>query len=298
MHSSGSMIKTFCEKVRHYLDDPDIDAKFDDSYLVRYFMSSAMTDVISRVSMMSDAQVLAQIDLTVADGTQFYTLPPAVRQVIRIGTKDGNGNFIDDFRPRNEFHRFGPGWSLEGNTIAFRPTPESTTTYSILYVPSGDVQAHYGTGAAAGSLVTSGGTSTFTYGATPTIGSADKRPNAYVGCYLRLLGSTKTDELIVSSHTVATRVVTTRTVSTNVTGTFDYEFVPFLLEPVLDAVALSAAMRASVGRKIPQSQTAALVLSYKQAIKTAYDTLGNMNSRLGKRFDSSDGSGQSRIMFS
>jgi hypothetical protein len=43
-------------------------------------------------------------------------------------------------------------------------------------------------------------------------------------------------------------------------------------------------MRAGTGRKITGAQMQLLTLSYKSAIKTAHDLIGNMNSRSGKRF--------------
>jgi hypothetical protein len=283
MHSSGSIIKTYCEKVRHYLDDPDLDAKYDDNYLVRFFLASAMSDVISRVSMMSDAQILCTLNLSVATGTQYYRLPPIVRQVLRVGTTStDSGAFIEDFHPRNEFNVYGPGWSLEGNTISFKPYPTEAKTYTIIYVPSGDVAVHYEHAGSHGVLNANG---TFTlHSSGSLLGSLDKRENAYVGSYVRIFGTNVTDECIVSAYNAATRVATLRTAAVNPAGSYNYEVVPFLMEPLIDAISLSASMRAGVGRKISQAHQQALAIAYRQAIKTAHDTLGNMNSRTGKRF--------------
>lgn len=291
MHSSGSIVKTYCEKVRHYLDDPDLDAKYDDNYLVRFFLSSAMNDVMSRVSMMSDTQILSTFNLTVAAGTQYYRLPPTVRQVLRVGVIDsGTGAYIEDFQPRNEFNIYGRGWALEGNLISFNPYPSETKTYQILYIPSGDVAVHLNHNAH-GVLNANG---TFTLSTTGDTGSVDRRDNAYVGCYLRIF-STETDELVISEHDGATRVVTFRTPSVLAPDDYNYEVVPFLLEPMIDAVSISAAMRAGVGRKINNTQMQALMLAYRQAIKTAHDMLGNTNSRVGKRFNG--GTADNRNLF-
>jgi hypothetical protein len=280
MHSSGSIIKTYCEKVRHYLDDPDLDAKYDDNYLVRFFLSSAMSDVISRVSMMSDAQITASITVTVAAGTQYYKLPPSVRQVLRVGITDtASGLFVEDYKPRNEFSMYGPGWSLEGNLLAFKPIPTEARDFTILFVPSGDVGVHYDT---AGGVLNANGT--FTMDATPVIGSVEKRDNAYIGSYLRILGTTVTDELVIKDHDAATRILILRNVASNAAGSYASEVVPFIMEPLVDAISISAAMRTGVGRKITAGHQQSLLLAYRQAIKTSYDTLGNMNARVGKRF--------------
>ena len=282
MHSSGSILKTYCEKVRHYLDDPDLDAKYDDNYLVRFFLASAMTDVISRVSMMSDAQIVLPLNITVAQNVQYYRLPPMVRQVLRVGVVNpSTGAFIEDHHPRSEFNVYGPGWSIEGNLLSFKPYPIEAKTYTVLYVPSGDVAVHYE--AAAHGTINANGTFTL-HSSGSLLGSLDKRENAYTGCFVRIFGTNITDECLVSGYDAATRVCTLRTAAANPVGSYSYEIVPFLMEPLIDAVSLSAAMRAGVGRKITAAQMQLLTLSYKQAIKTAHDTLGNMNSRSGKRF--------------
>ena len=283
MHSTGSIIKTYCEKIRHYLDDPDLDAKYDDNYLVRFFLSSAMTDVISRVSMMSDAQIVSVLNLTVAAGTQYYRLPPQVRQVLRVGTVNASTNtFIEDYHPRSEFNVYGPGWSLEGNLISFKPNPTEAKTFTILYVPSGDVAVHYES--AAHGVRNANGTFTLHNAGSILLGSLDKRENSYVGSYVRIFGTNVTDECLVSAYDAVTRVCTLRTTPVNAAGSYSYEVVPFLMEPMVDAISLSAAMRAGVGRKITQAHMQSLGFAYKQAIKTAHDTLGNMNARTGKRF--------------
>jgi hypothetical protein len=282
MHSSGSILKTYCEKVRHYLDDPDLDAKYDDNYLVRFFLPSAMTDVISRVSQMSDAQVCSSYTLSLVAGTDAYKLPPAVAQVLRIGTLEATtGLFIEDYKPRNQFSTKGTNWSIQGNTIVFQPGIEADKDVVVVFVPSGDIMCHYDSSGTAS--VNSNGT--FTMATTPTLGSMDKRPNSYQGSYLRVFGSDLIDEVVVTDHDAVLKVLTPTTGFQNAVGLYNYEVVPFLLEPVIDAVSISAAMRAGVGRKINQTHMQSLMLAYKQAIKTAHDTLANMNGRIGKRFD-------------
>lgn len=284
MHSSGSILKTYCEKVRHYLDDPDLDAKYDDNYLVRFFLPSAMTDVISRVSQMSDAQIVSAFNLTLAPGTNQYKLPPAVAQVLRIGTLEASTNlFIEDMKPRNRFNMLGTNWSIHGNSIVFEPSVDTAKTVTVVFVPSGDVMCHY-VSTATGQLT---GTAEFVMPSTVSLGSLDKRPNAYQGCYLRIFGTNQTDEVVVSSHNAATRTLGLSFAPVNTAGVgqvYSYEVVPFLMEPMIDAISISAAMRAGVGRKINQAHMQALALAYKQAIKTAHDTLANMNGRVGKYF--------------
>ena len=73
MHSTGSIIKTYCEKVRHYLDDPDLDAKYDDNYLVRFFMSSACRLLFTKAS--SSARLVNQRSSTPHETWYIGSLP-------------------------------------------------------------------------------------------------------------------------------------------------------------------------------------------------------------------------------
>jgi hypothetical protein len=95
-----------------------------------------------------------------------------------------------------------------------------------------------------------------------------------------------TDEITIRNHDSTLQVLTPNIAFLNAAGLYSYEVVPFLLEPMIDAVSISAAMRAGVGRKINQAHMQSLMLAYKQAIKTSHDTLANMNGRTGKYFAS------------
>ena len=169
------------------------------------------------------------------------------------------------------FNPNGPNWSIQGNTIVFQPVPEADKDYTVVFIPSGDIMCQYDSSGTAS--INSNGT--FTMATTPTLGSMDKRPNSYQGAYLRVLGTNLVDELVITDHDAIYKVLTPSTDFQNsVAAGYTYEIVPFLMEPMIDAVAVSAAIRAGVGRKITQAHMQALMLAYKQAIKTAYDKIG------------------------
>ena len=48
MDSSNSMLKTVIERIRGLLDDPDLEAKYNDDYLVRHIIQPAFATVTSR----------------------------------------------------------------------------------------------------------------------------------------------------------------------------------------------------------------------------------------------------------
>lgn len=291
MHSSGSILRTFCEKVRQYLDDPDLDSKYDNDYLVRYPLKSAMVDVQTRISMMGEHPILHKLDITLEDGVEYYTLPPSIRSVWRFVAVDSDGTITNDFRPRNEFHWSGPGWKLDGNQIWIDANrrPATGNIIQVWYVPSGEAECHLSsTGEiAAGELI-------LTLGATQDLGQIDMRPNGLLGQYLRLIdndANSNHDERIISAHVAGpggTGTVTMRTASVGQVvdaATVVYEIVPFLMDPMLEAIACRAAMKMGVGRRISKAHTGALLLEYRSAIKTAYDQTSSIMGRHGQLFE-------------
>ena len=64
------------------------------------------------------------------------------------------------------------------------------------------------------------------------------------------------------------------------------EIVPFLLEPMIEAIAARMALKAGTGRKISKVHKEAITMEYRSAIKTAHDNLSSMQGRFGKFFDS------------
>ncbi len=288
MHSSGSVLRTVCEKTRFYIDDPDLDSKYDDDYLVAFVMPPVMEEVLSRVNMMADNPIRLRHNVDVVKGQETYILPPCVRQIYRYSVLDDQGHTIEEALPRGEFNPRGPGWAIEGNELTIRPFPQASRTVSISYIPSGEVHPVFAS--------TGGGLAvdkkTFTFSATPgdvVRGAHDKRVNAYAGSFLRLLNGTngEVEERIISDHTVGTGV-TTRTVFDNQpTGDAlrQYEVVPFLMETMMDAISLRMAMKAGVARKISQTHQLAIAVEYRAAIKTVYDNLANLQGRLPDMFD-------------
>jgi hypothetical protein len=291
MHKSGSILRTFCERVRQYLDEPDLDARYDNDYLVRHIMGPSMVDVLSRISMMEDNTVLVRQTVSVVKGTEYYQLAPNMRSVWRIEVTDENGTVLSEALPRGEFHPAGANWKIEGNLLALRPFPGEDQEVDVVYEPSGHVTAHL---ADDGTLDADDTTFNLTTG-TPLLGMVDRRPSAYVGSYLRTLDVVNPiEERIVATHDVVLGEVTVRvplTSQSSVTsGTSEvpavaYEIVPFLLEPLLEAIACRGAMKLGTGRNVSQARKGSIMLEYRSAVKTAYDNTANLQGRFGKFFN-------------
>jgi hypothetical protein len=295
MHSTGSILLTACERVRQYIDSADLDAKYDNDYLVNHIMCPSMADVMTRVSMMRGNPIIIRHTLTVSADQEYYILPHGIGQVWRLAVLDEAGNLLREAIPRGEFNPRGPGWKIEGNMIAVRPWPLGGETFDIWYTPSGFACPHYST--AGGRIEDVSDTSAesssedyvgdgriFRLGAAAT-GQLDKRPGAYVGCYLRLLEDVHESRVIVD-HDVELGEVQVRLDFNEVPESDTaYEIVPYLLEPMLEAVTCRMAMKMGLSMRISRNHMEDLKVEYVSSIKSSHDILANIMGRLPKFFD-------------
>lgn len=280
------MLKTVIEKVRFYLDEIAVDAKFEDDFIVRYFVCEAVQQVIARLNLSADDPIVIrhQIDLEV--GRQYYQLPPNLQEVWRLTIfDDETGSITADSYPRGEFNPMGPGWSIEGNMLSIRPFPTEELTCQLFYVPTGDVGIHYHSGTSSLGAVGSDNL-TFTLATSPTLGVYDRRPEAYAGMILRVLPPNGVwQERIIATHSTNT-VVVRQAFSPTLASTVSipYEIAPVWSQALYSAIALAVAMNMAVGRNVSQVKMQYLQTQYKIAMKTAKDAVGFRQMRTGKSF--------------
>lgn len=146
MHTSGSILYTILEKVRAYLDLPDMDAKYDDSWIVRHVIAAATTLVMSRINMTTDAPIVLRFNVSLLQGVEHYILPPTVQEVWRIAKFDDSGRMVWDWSPEDEMHPWGPGWALDGNVLRIWPLPLTDEEVTVWYVPNASVTPHFSSG--------------------------------------------------------------------------------------------------------------------------------------------------------
>lgn len=369
------MLKTVVERIRGYLDDPDLEAKYSDDYIIRHVVQPAFATLMSRINNSSTTPVLKRLAFPLAPDKQYYQLPPCVGEVWRLAILDNNGAVIQEAIPRGLFNIRGFNWQIEGNVLSFLPYPTGDfANVELWYCPSGDFQAVYGsagtgvtlnsptlsgvqitgtagqfscstaslyigqevritgtfggtgdiTGYVSGTVyyiiatngstsftlsTTKGGTGvtttvgtptglTYSTGsnqvtfnlasATPTLGSFDRRPGAYVGSLLRLI-STSTSGVIeermieswekgVSSNWIAT-VRVPFTYNTSATA---FEIAPEGHEALYEALAAGGAMKLAGYRKITGEHFGMIQAAYRDAMKTLMDHYSNMQMRLPK----------------
>jgi len=275
LHPTGSFILSVLERVRAYTNEPDAAAKFKDDFVLRSIINPCLDEVVSRVTMTENAPVVCRFNVTIAPGTEYYTLPCA-REILRLVKYDTYKSVTMDWRPESDEHPWGAGWTLDGNTIRFNPLPVSTETYTLIYLPSSSVSPHYSTG---GSCSADG--TTFTFAATPTNGILDRRENAYAGSVLRFLPPSGIwQERIIDSYDQATRTATLRRPLSSIPNprtSLVYEVAaPFFNPSLWDAIACRAAMKLVT---MNRGDISGIQREYASAIKSARDTLSNFNSR-------------------
>lgn len=282
MDTTGSFLKTVIARARGYVDAVSIDAKYTDDFLVRHIIQPATVDVLSRINTNQDNPIVNRFTISLAAGTSVYQMPPCVQEVWRIVRLDSNLNILGDYIPRNHFHRMGPNWSLEGNTLRWWPKNDETFDVTIFYISNGDVALHY-----ASTGATYPTSTTMVLPSSPTLGEVDRRPNAYVGSVVRTLPSSGIrQERIITAYDASTRTVTVNlpwdsTPSANT----PYEIAPYASQPLYEAVSVACAMKLGAYTNISDSHQQKIANEYRTALKTVRDNFSNLNIRLPKGFE-------------
>ena len=276
MHSTGSILMTTIERIRTYLDDPSLDAKYDNDFLVRQIIEPEMVNVITAINQGRDEPILCRFSLDALDDEDSrIELPPNIGVIHRIAKLDGNGVIIDDIAKRDNTDPRGPGWHLDGRDLHIRPDwADDTAGYEVWYTPSGDFTPHYS--AAGGTLAD---LNAVTLDTTPDVGGLEPREKGYVGGVLRVWGDGNTviQERVITSYNADTKVVGIRTAFTSpiANGAVRYEIVPEFMGQIWQAVALASSMNLGVARNINEKHMAYLKEQFGLALQTATSLTSN-----------------------
>lgn len=287
MHSSFSYLRSAVERIRTTLDSSRIDGgKYDDSYICSYMLSSAMSNVISRLSHTSGCRILQSFRLTPVANQLRYALPPCIEAVIRLQFTDSLGNRLGEIQPSSPWSASGQGWRLEGTpgllSIVFDNSPIATEVLDIIYVGNGDWQPHLGIGNLATATATS---QTLSLLPTPTLGTLDRRDSAYLGSHVRILSADPApiQERRITRHYFDSGAwkVDFEPLSPAVTGSVEYEIAVPGFGALHHAAAMLAAYDLSVSLSLSGAKQQGILTMYKVAMKTAGDNLTHMNRALG-----------------
>lgn len=287
MHPSGSFLMTVIERARFLLEEPGGDTQYPDSFIARQVIPPEFATVMNSLALGQENPILFRMTISLVDGTEYYVLPPCVRQVWRLGKYDSEtGVITHDWYPRSDQSPMGKGWALEANTISFSPTPTSAEDWTLWYVPSSDYLCHQGSGTVSGSLRTS-----IVLASTPTLGILDQRPNAYVGAVLRVIHTgAPWQERVITSYDVATRTATVN-IPFDSTGypaaaaAITYEIAPIAWQSLWATIALRVAFQLGVARNVSEKKLGLLDGLFNRSLKSIRDHLGNLQGRRPKSFN-------------
>jgi len=302
MDSTGSVIGGILESVRHLVREPSVaGSTFDNNRILRSMIMPAYVEVLSLLNMHSEKLIISRFDVALAANTEYYMLPPCISQVVRVVQyfSGDTAKIIDkDFIPRGNWNMDGEGWRINGNSIQFRPVPQAAETWTLLCVMSGDMQMHIGEGTIDPDAdETSGSETTFELDSSPTTGILDKRPNAYVGSYLRITeAGSLWQERLITAHDAATNQVTVSipfdvdSTLPSTSGNVTYEVCPAGINSLSKAVAAHAAMEMGIVLDASEKKMKMLELRRDQALKALLDNETNVIGRVGKQIETHLGS--------
>lgn len=288
MDATGGFIQTVIDRTRAYLDDPSLDAKYDDNFLVKHVISPMFASIASRINNSTTNAISVWIPFPITKLQPYYQLPPCVGEVWRLAQRNNDTWVSREAMPRTEWHYRGPNWKVEGNMMVFSPTPDQDyLDLELQFMHNGEVMPFRTTA----TLDATKSILTFALTNTPEVGVIDRRDNAYLGSMVRILTSTGiVEERIISGWTKnSTNWQTTVRLPFTyaAAGTVTVEYAPFGLESLFEAVAVGGAIKLGTYKKITGSQFQLLQLQYKDAMKTAMDHFSNKQMRTGKYFERS-----------
>lgn len=286
--ADGGFLTTTIRRIRTMVDEPDVDAKYDDDYLIADVIEPACAQVWDDVNLTASDAIVARMTLSMVSGTLDYLLPPIVGKLWRVSVKNSVTDLSErEAVPRSPLHAWGGGYEIHGNVLRFSPAPTETVAVVIEFTPVMDVRMHKGTGSR-----DTGDTTSLTLDSTPTQGVLDNRPNAYVGCMIRILddGSTpiSEQERIVTSYdnTTGEALVSPAFSPALGSGTITYEITPPTSKAFYNVVAMRGALTLLASKGGSDNRYMKVMREYQAAIRALRNVTTWREARVGPRFHS------------
>ena len=288
MHSSGSILYTTISRIRSFLDEPTLDAKYTNDYLIRHVITPEISNVMSMIIEARKTPIVVRHQISLTASAEYYELPPSVGKIYRIAKIDSDKVITNEIPARGPDSSEDAGWWVEGRELHVRPLPSGTNNdYYIWYTPTGNVIPHY---SADGGSISWSTRNTLTLDTTPDLGDVDHRENAYIGCVVRAWVNDagqpdKVDERVIEASTITTSNITAEVRSNFTTGSWSgvqanvkYEIVPYFMDEIWQAVALSSAINLGTSKNISEKQMAFLQGQLQAALQSAassFDPVSN-----------------------
>jgi len=283
------------QRIRDFTDDPTDTPKWltDRLYpLIRQSYGKVFRDIFGA----TDHYPLVRFSVAVVAGTATYALPSNIGRLLRFSRQETTTGYMTDFIvPRDHLHPLGPGVRLEGNVLRFEPTPTSTETLTLEYIPNGQCAIHLGTFTQAASGLS---TTSMPIALGPSEGYAAGRPYEYLGQLYRLLGTSGSVPTGYLVFPVQERPITGWTPSTgNVTvgpaldfnpasfsGTYTYEVVPYFWDVMSQAIALDVVRQVHTFEDRSSKRDPTRVL-YLEELKSLRDYFNSLQARTPRRWE-------------
>lgn len=202
---SESIIGKFLRWTRRRASEPRQGATFTNREILEY-ASKNLAEFLPRLYGACENPPYASFTITPVVNQELYMLPGDVMEVTRLAALDTNtGQDRWVIEPGDPRWPEGPSAQLDGlNFLRLRPYPQSNESFSVRYIPGGYLLPHqnvcpvFDTDDDAGTqLIAQDGSSFYVESRASTaagadnylLGDFDKRPNAFVGQRLRILGT-------------------------------------------------------------------------------------------------------------
>ena len=291
---SDSFLSRAIAKVRTWIDEPAINAKYTDTEILEQLELSYIS-VVAEKNRNSQTPAIAKIIVTLTAGTTEYILPYTVGSIEAIYQAEAYGGKLF-YESRSQYNPFGRRLWVEGNVIKLQDTGMLGfgDEITVEYIPSGTARLHHGT-----CTLGSDGT-TATFGATPNVGTLDTHHNAYTGCVFRLLnvdGTTVTgnymQERPITEYDNTTRIATfspvLSPVATTDNGSIYYEIAPAIHKGLDLVVAIHSAytIAAMEGNR---KRAGTILTAYREQIRNVrlqayYSNVQECSKLRGDNFD-------------
>jgi hypothetical protein len=291
---SDSFLSRSIAKVRQWIDEPAINAKYTDTEILEQLELSYIS-VVSEKNRSAQTPAVASVIVTLTAGTTEYILPYTIGTIEAIYEAEAYGGKLF-YSSRSRYNPFGQRMWVEGNVLKLQDTGMLGfgDEITVEYIPSGTARLHHGT-----CTINSAGTEV-TFGATPNVGTLDTHHNAYTGCVLRLLntdGTTVTgnyqQERPITAYENTTRVATVAPalspVPTTDDGSIYYEIAP-AIHKGLDLVVPIHAAYTVAAMEGNRKRAGTILTAYREQIRNVrlqayYSNVQECSKMRGDNFD-------------
>lgn len=293
---SGGAIAAAVARIREITDEPDVQAKYSDARLVS-LMNEAWQTVTYDLYAQATNPPLARYTVTPVKDQFHYHLPANVGEVRRVCRRNSDGVMTAEIIPDPSLSVSGPGFRIEGLHSFYLNPPikdSNADTFDIEYIPSGDTILQTGSVSVSGASTT-----VLPLASSPTLGEVDRRPYAYLGCYLGIYtGSANPsgyDVFPVQQRIIEDYDIANQTVTVSVAFDFDpsdlgggetvsYEIYP-MEAPIIWPVITREVARLIAGMEGDERRFKMLNALKSEAVRSCALTWANMEGITGNTMD-------------